>query len=227
MSGATRHTHDVASRSRPARSDARFSLSSAGSMSSRRSTRYTVVPLSRASRSNAVPSRTKLDTSAMCTPTSHPAPSGNAETDTASSTSTHPGGSMDIVRAPRMSRRRATSSAETVHPTPSGGRFANAAGVNGASGMSKRAKSAAVSASASPAGPKTRSTRASGCRLVARHPSTRTKRRWPTYSRARRVRSRSFGARRSEGIAKTLPNDALRVGLDESSVASASEMIAT
>lgn len=57
------------------------------------STRYTLVPLSRASASSALPAGTKYATSAMCTPT-RKLPPGSASIDRASSRSLAVGGSM-------------------------------------------------------------------------------------------------------------------------------------
>ena len=182
MSRATRHTHDVARRSRPARSDARFSLSSAGSMSSRRSTRYTVVP-SRAPRGPTRCPRGRNSTRPRCARQS-PIRRRRA---TPRRTRRRPRPRTRADRWTSFASRACLAARRLLGgdgpPIALGGRSANASGVNGASGISKRANSAAVSASASPAGPNARSTRASGCRLVARHPSTRTRRRWPSNSR--------------------------------------------
>ena len=57
------------------------------------STRYTLVPLSRASMSNALPAGTKCATSAMCTPT-RKVPPGSVSIERASSRSLAVGGSM-------------------------------------------------------------------------------------------------------------------------------------
>mmetsp|Transcript_1540 Transcript_1540/g.5656 ORF Transcript_1540/g.5656 Transcript_1540/m.5656 type:complete len:515 (-) Transcript_1540:244-1788(-) len=171
-------------------------------MSRRRSTRYTVVPRSLASRSSREFSATKWLTSAMCTPISaRPVPSSRKRTESTSSTSVQPGGSMLHARSERQSRRRASSSAGTVHAVPSFGSSASAPGPKGSSRTRFSARSAASSAAMSPSAPRTRTTWPSGWRVPASQPSNRTRKRCPIKEDGCRVRSRIFGRRRSIGIA--------------------------
>ena len=69
-SSFTSQTHDTANLSCPSSNEHRFADRISGSMSIRSLGRYTVVPLALPSASNADFSRTKNDTSAMCTPIS-------------------------------------------------------------------------------------------------------------------------------------------------------------
>lgn len=72
--------------------------------------------LERASRSVSEPSRTKCVTSAMWTPSSRRVPPGSRRTDSVSSTSSQPSGSMLNTRwVSRRSSRELTSSGDILH----------------------------------------------------------------------------------------------------------------
>ena len=99
-------------RSVPPRSEHMSSVSGLGSMSSRRFTRYVVVPRRRASSSIAVFGFKNEVTSAMCTPSSNargfvrsPSKKSIARQESASSMSRHPGGSTEHTRSARWSSR--------------------------------------------------------------------------------------------------------------------------
>ena len=199
------------------------------------------MPRARASTSSSEFSGTKKSTSAMCTEisrvpgaTSSPGPAGPGpilRTPIASSTSTQPGGSMDITRHARASTRTSSSAGGTRHAAPAGGSSASAPREKGASRISCSSSTAAVSVAASPAGPMTLNTRASGCLLWRGHRSTRTSRRWRVRSEARLVNKRTLGRRRSAGTARTELRAAARedspVAPRSISSASSAETVAT
>mmetsp|Transcript_43394 Transcript_43394/g.131153 ORF Transcript_43394/g.131153 Transcript_43394/m.131153 type:complete len:339 (+) Transcript_43394:763-1779(+) len=106
-------TTENVSLSTPPRSEQMSVVNKLGSMSVRRSTRYTVVHRSAASLSIAVPGWTKCVTSAMCTPTRW-FPLGKRSHDTASSMSLQPGGSTEQIVQVRKSSRPARSSGPGV-----------------------------------------------------------------------------------------------------------------
>ena len=123
----------------------------------------------------------------MCTPTSSESPF--AYTLNASSTSVHPGGSIEHARWWRKSRLVSISHCGTTQSAPSRGSSASVAAPNGSLGMLNRASSADISTSTSPAGPRTRTRCPSGYRWCVCQRSMRTMKRWPMSSCARRVRS--------------------------------------
>mmetsp|Transcript_11074 Transcript_11074/g.41014 ORF Transcript_11074/g.41014 Transcript_11074/m.41014 type:complete len:202 (+) Transcript_11074:2431-3036(+) len=131
---------------------------------------------------------------------------------------------MDMVRHARASIRLAffNSPGGTTHKWPSVGNPAVAPLENGASLIPCCSNSAAVSVAGSFTSPRTRTTRPSGKPLSRRHPSIRTKSRFPTSSPALCVNRRILGAARSLGTAMTWFRFATRVLLNDPSSSSAS-----
>mmetsp|Transcript_76897 Transcript_76897/g.248862 ORF Transcript_76897/g.248862 Transcript_76897/m.248862 type:complete len:332 (-) Transcript_76897:515-1510(-) len=151
-SGVISKMAENASRSLPsARNEQTSVVRSRGSMSTRRSTRYTEVLRERASASRAVSGCTKCVTSAMCTPTRKlPLPSASQES--ASSMSSQPGGSMEQTQTLRKSSRPAMSSGPGRKS--SGGRQARTSSEKGSSQTLCSMRMACVSARRSPTLPR-------------------------------------------------------------------------
>ena len=118
--GVSSHTVLKARRSTNGRSEHKFVPRRWGSMSMRRSTRYTVVPRDAASASIGVSGRTKNDTSAMCTPASM-LPFGRRLACNASSMSWHPGGSILHIFSARISTRSRQMASDRASCSPFGG----------------------------------------------------------------------------------------------------------